>query len=86
MPTDLGFTIVDLLKKYFGGIINVDFTADMETELDKIAAGKTSYAHVMDEFYRLFSSELKEADAQAAEDREKIRKCPTSSARNAAPT
>lgn len=71
VPTDLGFTIVDLLKKYFGGIINVDFTADMETELDKIAAGKTSYAHVMDEFYRLFSSELKEADVQAAEDREK---------------
>ena len=71
VPTDLGFTIVDLLKKYFGGIINVDFTAEMEDELDKIAAGKASYAHVMDEFYKVFSSELKEADAKASEDREK---------------
>lgn len=71
VPTELGFRIVDLLKKYFGGIINVDFTADMENELDKVAAGKTSYGKVMKDFYKVFSEELKDADIQAAEDREK---------------
>lgn len=71
VPTELGFTIVDLLKTYFGGIINVDFTAEMEDELDKIAAGKATYGRVMKDFYKVFSEELKDADAKAAEDREK---------------
>ncbi len=71
VPTDLGFTIVDLLKKYFGSIINVDFTVDMETELDKIAAGKVSYGSVLKDFYKVFSDELKHADEKASEDREK---------------
>lgn len=71
VPTELGFTIVDLLKTYFGGIINVDFTAEMEDELDKIAAGKATYGRVMKDFYKIFSEELKDADAKAAEDREK---------------
>lgn len=71
VPTELGFTIVDLLKTYFGGIINVDFTAEMEDELDKIAAGKATYGKVMKDFYKVFSEELKDADAKAAEDREK---------------
>ena len=71
IPTELGFTIVDLLKKYFDGIINVGFTADLETWLDKIAAGKAKYAKVLGDFYKLFSSELKKADAEATEDKKK---------------
>lgn len=67
IPTELGFTIVNLLKKYFGGIINVGFTADLETWLDKIAAGKAKYAKVLGDFYKLFSSELHKADAEATE-------------------
>ena len=71
VPTELGFTIVDLLRKYFSGIINVGFTADLETWLDKIAAGSAKYDRVLGDFYKLFSSELKEADVQAAEDKKK---------------
>lgn len=71
VPTEVGFTIVELLKKYFGSIINVDFTVGMESELDKIAAGKVSYASVLKDFYKVFSKELKQADVQASEEREK---------------
>lgn len=71
IPTDLGFKIVDLLKMYFGGIINVDFTAEMETSLDRVAAGKEKYAHLMRDFYKVFSEELEAANIHAAEDREK---------------
>ena len=71
VPTELGFRIVELLKKYFSGIINVDFTAELEDWLDKIAAGKAEYGKVLSDFYGIFSDELKKADAQAVEDREK---------------
>lgn len=69
IPTELGFTIVELLKKYFDRIINVDFTANLETWLDKIADGDASYEQVMSDFYSVFSKEMKEADAKSAKDR-----------------
>lgn len=71
IPTDLGFKIVELLKKYFGHIINVDFTANMETNLDKVAAGNERYVQLMQDFYKVFQKELTDADVQATEDREK---------------
>lgn len=73
IPTEVGFAIVELLKKYFDHIINVDFTVKMETSLDKVASGDKAYAAVMKDFYRVFSKELEAADVQAAEDREKNR-------------
>lgn len=69
VPTELGFTIVNLLKKYFSRIINVDFTANLEAWLDKIAAGSASYETVLRDFYDIFSGELKKADEQFSEDK-----------------
>lgn len=71
VPTELGFKIVELLKKYFGHIINVDFTANMETNLDKVAAGDEGYVQLMSDFYKVFHKELADADVAATEDREK---------------
>ena len=50
VPTDIGFKVTDLLKKYFAGIVSVDFTAQLETWLDKIADGKATYKKVMSGF------------------------------------
>ena len=69
VPTDIGFKVTDLLKKYFEGIINVGFTANLETWLDKIAEGKATYQKVMGGFYDVFSKELSEANVEAEKDK-----------------
>lgn len=70
-PTETGFTVCDLLKKYFENIVDVDFTADMESKLDKIADGNDTYAGVLDSFYSSFAKELADADKEAGEEKEK---------------
>ena len=62
VPTEIGFKVTDLLKKYFDGIINVDFTANLETWLDKIAEGRATYKKVMTDFYKVFDKELEAAN------------------------
>lgn len=62
VPTELGFVVVDFLVKHFSKLINVDFTAHLEEELDEIANGKETYLDVMKGFYSVFEEELKEAD------------------------
>lgn len=64
VPTELGVIIVELLKKYFEHIINVDFTAHMEEELDGIEQGQDTYVHVMEEFYNVFKPEMDVAEQQ----------------------
>lgn len=70
VPTDLGFKVTNLLKQYFAGIINVDFTADLETWLDKIAEGKATYENAIREFWNVFEKELNEANVKAAKAKE----------------
>lgn len=53
-PTVLGCTVVDWLVQYFPDIMNTDFTANMEDQLDDIAADGTSWVEVVDNFYRPF--------------------------------
>lgn len=70
VPTDLGFKVTNLLKQYFAGIINVDFTAELETWLDKIAEGKATYENAIREFWNVFEKELNEAKVKAAKAKE----------------
>ena len=65
IPTEIGFKVTNLLKEYFEGIINVGFTAELETWLDKIADGKASYSNVMQGFWDVFEKELNHANAEA---------------------
>ncbi len=65
VPTDIGFTVTDLLKQYFEGIINVGFTANLENWLDKIAEGKATYVKVLTDFYKVFEKELEAANVEA---------------------
>lgn len=69
IPTEVGFKVTELLKKYFEGIINVDFTANLENWLDKIAEGKATYKKVMTDFYKVFEAELASANVEAEKDK-----------------
>lgn len=69
VPTEVGFKVTELLKKYFEGIINVNFTANLENWLDKIAEGKATYKKVMTDFYKVFAAELESANVEAEKDK-----------------
>ena len=64
VPTELGFLVVELLKKYFQEIIDVKFTANMENMLDAIAEGKSDWKNVLQLFFEPFHQELKIADEE----------------------
>ncbi len=51
IPTFLSFVIVRLLREYFPELIDYEFTARMEDQLDKIAKGEVSYESFLNEFY-----------------------------------
>ena len=61
VPTELGFVTTDLMKKAFPDIVNYDFTAEMEQDLDRIEHGSEDYLAVLHRFYTDFESELKHA-------------------------
>ena len=61
VPTDIGFEVNDKLQECFNHIINVKYTANMETDLDKIAEGKEVWYQVLEDFYKEFEPAVKEA-------------------------
>jgi len=62
-PTELGFIVVDLLKEYFSDIVDVEFTAEMESKLDRIAEGQLTRTEVLRDFYYPFAETLARAEA-----------------------
>ncbi len=66
-PTELGIAVNDLVAQHFPEIIDVEFTASMEENLDKIAEGHTVWNQVVDEFYRPFERTLEHAMQNAEE-------------------
>ncbi|MDD4607711.1 MAG: type I DNA topoisomerase [Bacilli bacterium] len=60
-PTEVGFEITDKLQEHFNHIINVEYTANMENELDKISEGKAIWYEMLDKFYKEFEPSVKEA-------------------------
>jgi len=70
-PTALGTITVDLIKEHFSNIVDVDFTAKMEKDLDKVESGKTDWVHMMKKFYEDFQKSLELA--QKSQGSEKIR-------------
>jgi len=61
IPTEVGQIVTDLLLKHFQKIIDYDFTADMENELDKVEEGELEWAQAVKEFYEPFQQDLEEA-------------------------
>ena len=61
VPTELGVEVTDVLQEGFSDIINVEYTANMEKELDEIAEGKVDNKSVLRVFYEKFESLISEA-------------------------
>ena len=59
LPTKLGIRVNDFLQESFDDIINVEFTAKMEDELDKIAQDEVYWKDVLKSFYEGFEKDIK---------------------------
>ena len=60
VPTEIGTVVNDMLIKNFPEIIDIDFTAKMEKELDEIAEGKEAWQKTCKDFWKPFSKNLEE--------------------------
>jgi DNA topoisomerase-1 len=63
-PTETGTIVNDLLVGHFPEIVGVDFTANMEAELDEIAEGRRDWVPVLREFWEPFAGQVKAAEAE----------------------
>ncbi|WP_207368461.1 type I DNA topoisomerase [Heyndrickxia coagulans] len=64
VPTELGEIVLELIREFFPEIIDVEFTADMEKDLDEIEEGKVPWVQIIDAFYQNFESRLKKAETE----------------------
>lgn len=60
-PTEIGILTTHKLQEFFSNIINVEYTAKMEDDLDKIAEGKEVWNEMLDSFYKEFEPLVKTA-------------------------
>jgi len=60
-PNELGFIVNDLLVKSFPDVLDVEFTANMENDLDRIEAAEVDYSEILRQFYDAFEKELEAA-------------------------
>ncbi|PKY93761.1 type I DNA topoisomerase [Facklamia hominis] len=67
MPTELGLIVNQVMEEYFPAIVNSDFTANMEGQLDDIEAGGQIWQQVLAEFYQMFEKDLHTAEDQMQE-------------------
>ncbi|MCI8277749.1 MAG: type I DNA topoisomerase [Clostridia bacterium] len=64
VPTDLGKVVNNLLIENFGDVINVEFTAKMEEEFDRVAEGNEAWKKVIKEFYTPFEKIVEKVDKE----------------------
>lgn len=64
-PTELGTAVTELLKEHFPDIVDIEFTARMEDELDRIEEGQRAWREVLGEFYEGFEPMLARAEREA---------------------
>lgn len=67
VPTELGEIVLELILEFFPEIIDVEFTAKMETSLDNVEEGAVQWVKVIDDFYKGFEGNLKKAEAEMKE-------------------
>lgn len=64
VPTELGEIVINLILEFFPKIIDIDFTAKMENDLDEIESGAIDWITVIDNFYQDFEKKLKVAEKE----------------------
>jgi DNA topoisomerase-1 len=67
VPTEIGETVNNLLVDHFPYVVDVKFTADLETELDDVASGERDWVGVVRHFYEPFSEQLEKAEVEMPE-------------------
>ncbi len=66
-PTEIAYTVNDLLVEYFPDVLEINFTAEMEQDLDEIANGEKDWVDVLKTFYSAFEPRLEHARADMPE-------------------
>ena len=61
VPTEIGIETTDKLQEFFSNIVNVEYTANMESELDEIAEGELNNIAVLKDFYNTFEPMVEDA-------------------------
>ncbi|HEV2262342.1 MAG TPA: type I DNA topoisomerase [Candidatus Rubrimentiphilum sp.] len=61
-PTEIGFAVNDLLAEYFPDVVDPNFTAEMEGDLDKVAERQADWVQLLEKFYVPFARELAAAE------------------------
>lgn len=64
IPTELGTVVTDIMTQYFSDIVGVEFTANMEKELDSIEEGRVDWEKVIRDFYTPFRVTLDKAETE----------------------
>jgi DNA topoisomerase-1 len=66
-PTELGELVIELMEQFFPEILNVEFTAHMEEDLDYVGEGRADWVKVLDSFYSSFEQRLEVAEDEMKE-------------------
>jgi DNA topoisomerase-1 len=74
LPTETGLVVNDLLIEYFPDILGVNFTAQMEEDLDEIAHGKRKWNDLIADFYKDFEPKLIHAQKEMPEKKPNLKK------------
>lgn len=61
-PTVLGEVTTQLIREHFSEIVNVEFTAGLEKQLDAVEVGKADWVKILDKFYGGFAQSLEQAE------------------------
>ncbi|RWR14113.1 type I DNA topoisomerase [Siminovitchia fortis] len=67
IPTELGEIVTELMMEFFPEVLDVEFTARMENNLDEIEEGHAQWVKIIDDFYQNFEKSLKKAEAEMRE-------------------
>mgnify|MGYP006284262127 CR=1 FL=1 len=67
IPTETGLIVNDLVVEYFPNIVDVEFTAKMETDLDRVASGDASWQEIVGDFYGPFEERVEIAKVEMPE-------------------
>ncbi len=63
-PTELGTIVTDIMAENFSDIVDIDFTANMEQQLDDIEDGGEKWVEVIDRFYKPFAVDVEKAEKE----------------------
>jgi len=66
-PTELGELVIQLMEEFFPEILDVEFTANMEGDLDHVEEGMQDWVNVIGEFYKSFEQRLAVAEEEMKE-------------------